>query len=70
MMRIAECTDSFLPVVDGVGFFLNIVLPFNTQYLRPLCFGYFFAISALLVSQLILSKFSEQKAAEATEVNL
>jgi len=40
------------PVIDGVSFFLNVVIPFTTHHLRPLCYGYLLSLTGLLIFQI------------------
>ncbi len=43
---------SIWPFINGVNFFLNIVLPFSTKFLHSLCLGYLVALSILFLFRL------------------
>lgn len=42
---------AFWRFIDGAGFFVNMVLPFSTNHLRPLCTGFLIACGGLLTLQ-------------------
>lgn len=54
--------------IDGASFFMNMVMPFQTTHLRPVCTAYFVAMSGLCIYQTVYWNLVWKETREAPQL--